>query len=86
MRILFRNMGEANFFLKTSKKTLADNLIAPDGGDFLPSACATRSARAGGIDPTTNSSSSWARGARVEIPPRHRMAYTWRSLKDSRSP
>ncbi len=32
MRILFRNIGQAEFFLKTSKKTLANNLIAPDGG------------------------------------------------------
>jgi hypothetical protein len=32
MRILFRNIGQAEFYLKTSKRTLADNLIAPDGG------------------------------------------------------
>lgn len=32
MRILFRNIGQAEFFLKTSKKALANNLIAPDGG------------------------------------------------------
>lgn len=32
MRILFRNLGEAEFFLKTSKRALANNLIAPDGG------------------------------------------------------
>jgi len=32
VRILFRNLGQAEFFLKTSKKALANNLIAPDGG------------------------------------------------------
>lgn len=32
MRILFRNLGQAEFYLKTSKRTLATNLIAPDGG------------------------------------------------------
>lgn len=32
MRILFRNLGQAEFFLKTSKEILANNLIAPDGG------------------------------------------------------
>lgn len=32
MRILFRNLGQAEFYLKTSKKALANNLIAPDGG------------------------------------------------------
>lgn len=32
MRILFRNLGQAEYYLKASKKTLAKNLIAPDGG------------------------------------------------------
>lgn len=32
MRILFRNLGQAEFYLKACKKTLANNLIAPDGG------------------------------------------------------
>lgn len=32
MRILFRNIGQAEFYLKASKKTLANNLIAPEGG------------------------------------------------------
>lgn len=32
MRILFRNLGQADFYLKTSKKALANNLIASDGG------------------------------------------------------
>jgi len=31
MRILFRNLGQAEFHLKTSKRILANNLIAPDG-------------------------------------------------------
>jgi hypothetical protein len=32
MRILFKNLGQAEYYLKASKKTLANNLIAPDGG------------------------------------------------------
>ncbi|HEX8148359.1 MAG TPA: hypothetical protein VF591_14365 [Pyrinomonadaceae bacterium] len=32
MRILFRNLGQAEFYLKACKKTLANSLIAPDGG------------------------------------------------------
>lgn len=32
MRILFRNLGQAEFYLKASKKILANNLIAPEGG------------------------------------------------------
>ena len=32
MRILFRHQGQANRFLKVSKKTLENNLIAPEGG------------------------------------------------------
>jgi|SRR5215213_4495604 len=32
MRILFRNLGQAEFYLKTIKRTLAIHLIAPDGG------------------------------------------------------
>jgi len=32
MRILFRNIGQAEFYLKVSKRTLANNLIVPDGG------------------------------------------------------
>lgn len=32
MRIFFRNLGQANFYLKTSKKALANNIIAADGG------------------------------------------------------
>jgi hypothetical protein len=32
MRILFRHLGQAEFCLKTCKRTLANNLIAPDGG------------------------------------------------------
>lgn len=32
MRILFRNLGQAEFYLKTSKRALVNNLIAPDGG------------------------------------------------------
>lgn len=32
MRILFRNLGQADFYLKACKKTLANSLIAPDGG------------------------------------------------------
>jgi hypothetical protein len=32
MRILFRNVGQAEFYLKISKETLTDNLIAPVEG------------------------------------------------------
>lgn len=32
MRILFRNMGQADFFLKTNKRALENNLATPDGG------------------------------------------------------
>ena len=32
MRILFKHQGQADRFLKASKKTLANNLIAPEGG------------------------------------------------------
>ena len=32
MRVLFRNLGQAEFYLKTCKKTLASNLTTPDGG------------------------------------------------------
>ena len=32
MRILFRNLGQSEFYLKTCKKLLATSLIAPNGG------------------------------------------------------
>lgn len=32
MRIPFSNLGQAEFYLKACKKTLANSLIAPDGG------------------------------------------------------
>jgi hypothetical protein len=32
MHILFRNLGQAEFYLKTCKRALANNLIAPDEG------------------------------------------------------
>jgi hypothetical protein len=32
VRILFRSLGQADSYLKTSKKALANNLIAADGG------------------------------------------------------
>lgn len=32
MRILFKHQGHADHFLKASKRTLANNLIAPEGG------------------------------------------------------
>jgi hypothetical protein len=32
VRILFRNLGQAEFYLKACKKALANSLIAPDGG------------------------------------------------------
>lgn len=31
MRILFRNLGQAEFYLRTSKRALRNNLIGPDG-------------------------------------------------------
>jgi hypothetical protein len=32
MRIHFKNLGQAEFYLKKGKRTLANNLIAPSGG------------------------------------------------------